>query len=84
MTFNPDHPAAHHWYAINYLVPLTRFGEAAEELRRAGIADPLSMPIRVSVGLVSYFAHRFAQAELELTGVSPSTQDPGLRVCFSD
>jgi tetratricopeptide (TPR) repeat protein len=63
---NPDHPAAHHWYAINYLVPLKRFAEASESLRRAAAADPLSMPIGVSVGLLSYFAHRFSQADREL------------------
>ena len=63
---NPEHPAAHHWYAINYLVPLKRFDEADTELRRAVGADPLSMPIRVSLGLRSYFAHRFAKARDEL------------------
>ena len=63
---NPEHPAAHHWYAINYLVPLKRFDEADTELRRAVGADPLSMPIRVSLGLRSYFAHRYAQARDEL------------------
>ena len=65
---NPEHPAAHHWYAINYLVPLKRFDEADAELRRAVGADPLSMPIRVSFGLRSYFAHRYAQARDELRG----------------
>jgi TolB-like protein/Flp pilus assembly protein TadD len=60
---NPDDPAAHHWYAINYLVPLQRFDEAKEELRRAVQADPLSMPFRVSVGLLSYFKHQFGEAE---------------------
>jgi serine/threonine-protein kinase len=63
---NPEHPTAHHWYAINYLVPLKRFDEADAELRRAVGADPLSMPIRVSLGLRSYFAHRYAQACDEL------------------
>ena len=63
---NPEHPAAHHWYAINYLVPLKRFEEADTELQRAVGADPLSMPIRVSLGLRSYFARRYAQARDEL------------------
>jgi serine/threonine-protein kinase len=63
---NPEHPVAHHWYAINYLVPLKRFDEADTELRRAVEADPLSMPIRVSLGLRSYFAHRYVQARDEL------------------
>ncbi len=63
---DPDDSAAHHWYAINFLVPLARFDEAAEELRRAVHSDPLSMPVRMSAGLMSYFAHRFADAEHDL------------------
>jgi TolB-like protein/Tfp pilus assembly protein PilF len=62
----PDHPVAHHWYAINYLVPLRRFEEATVELRRAVEADPLSMPIRTSLGMRSYFAHSFEDARREL------------------
>jgi serine/threonine-protein kinase len=63
---NPAHPSAHHWYGINYLVPLGRFAEAATELQKAVDADPLSMPIRVSVGMYHYFARRYADAEREL------------------
>ena len=63
---NPDDPSAHHWYAINYLVPLRRFEEAATELGLAAAADPLSMAIRASVGIRSYFAHDFAHADREL------------------
>ena len=63
---NPAHPAAHHWYAINYLVPLGRLAEADTELRRAIHADPLAMPIRASVGLRSYFARRYDDAAREL------------------
>jgi len=63
---NPSDPAAHHWYAINYLVPLRRFEEAAAELRRAAETDPLSTPIRASFGIRSYFAHEFDRASTEL------------------
>jgi serine/threonine-protein kinase len=63
---NPSDPAAHHWYAINHLVPLQRFDEAAEELRLAREADPLSTPIGVSGGIFSYFAHKFDEAERRL------------------
>jgi serine/threonine-protein kinase len=66
MEIGPSEPLAHHWYAINYLVPLRRFEEAAAELQRAADADPLSMPVRVTFGLRSYFAHDFARAEREL------------------
>ena len=63
---NEHHPVAHHWYAINYLVPLRRFNEAAFELRRAADADPFSAPIRASFGIRSYFAHNFPDADREL------------------
>ena len=63
---NEHHPVAHHWYAINYLVPLRRFDEAAFELRRAADADPFSAPIRASFGIRSYFAHNFPDADREL------------------
>jgi len=63
---NPDDASAHHWLAINHLVPLRRFEEAKTELGRAAAADPLSMAIRASVGIRSYFAHDWAQAEQEL------------------
>ena len=66
IALNPDDPSAHHWYAINYLVPLRRFEEAATVLRLAAAADPLSMAIRASAGIRSYFAHDFAEAEREL------------------
>jgi serine/threonine-protein kinase len=66
LDLNPGHPSAHHWYAINYLVPLQRFGEAETELRKAFEADPLSLSIRTSFGLRSYFAHRYAAAYDEL------------------
>jgi serine/threonine-protein kinase len=66
MELNAGHPAAHHWYAINYLVPLQRFDEASAELRRAIDADPLSMPIRATLGLRSYYAHEFERARREL------------------
>jgi serine/threonine-protein kinase len=66
LDLNPNHPSAHHWYAINYLVPLQRFDEAETELRRAFQADPLSLSIRTSFGMRSYFAHRYASAYDEL------------------
>jgi serine/threonine protein kinase/Flp pilus assembly protein TadD len=59
-------PLAHHWYAINHLVPLRRFSAARRELQRAAEADPLSMPIRFSFGLTSYFEEDFARAAREI------------------
>jgi serine/threonine-protein kinase len=57
---------AHHWYAINCLVPLGRFVEARHELQRATDADPLSMAIRFSHGVARYFADEFIDAEREI------------------
>jgi eukaryotic-like serine/threonine-protein kinase len=64
----PDAPSAHHWYAINHLVPRGRFEEAEAELRYALAADPLSPPISATFGLRSYFAHRYEAAIEELSG----------------
>jgi eukaryotic-like serine/threonine-protein kinase len=63
-----DGPSAHHWYAINYLVPLGRFDEADRHLRRALDADPLSAPISASIGLRAYFAGDYDQALADLSG----------------
>lgn len=54
--------SAQRWHAINYRVPLRRFDEALEELRQAQEADPLSLTLRMSVGLTLYFANRFNEA----------------------
>jgi eukaryotic-like serine/threonine-protein kinase len=66
MQLSPNDPVGHHWYAINYLVPLGRFELARRELQHALDADPLSTPIHLSVGLASYFAHDFARARQEI------------------
>jgi serine/threonine-protein kinase len=72
---NSNHPDAHHWYAINYLVPMKRFEEARRELERAVEADPLSTPIRVSCGLHLYFARQYEEALQELR--QTVVRDPG-------
>jgi serine/threonine-protein kinase len=79
-SLNPRDPVAHHWYAINYLVPLGRFDLARSELARAAEADPLSMPIRMSVGLTSYFAHDFERARHELE--ESLELDPGASTAY--
>ncbi len=64
---NSSYPTAHHWYAINHLVPLGRFQEAHEELNRALELDPLALAIKTSVGMTSYFAGDFDVASRELS-----------------
>ena len=63
---NPSYPTAHHWYAINHLVPRGRFEDAVKELQRALELDPLALAIRTSLGMTSYFAARYDDAVDEL------------------
>jgi serine/threonine protein kinase/tetratricopeptide (TPR) repeat protein len=63
----PSYPTAHHWYAINHLVPVGRFDEATEELRHALDLDPLAIAIKNSVGMKCYFAGRYDDAVRELS-----------------
>jgi eukaryotic-like serine/threonine-protein kinase len=62
----PSYPTAHHWYAINHLVPRGRFEEATVELRRALELDPLALAIRTSIGMKSYFSAQYDDAVREL------------------
>jgi serine/threonine-protein kinase len=63
----PSYPTAHHWYAINHLVPVGRFDEATEELRHALDLDPLAIAIKTSVGMKCYFAGQYDDAVRELS-----------------
>jgi serine/threonine protein kinase/tetratricopeptide (TPR) repeat protein len=63
----PSYPTAHHWYAINHLVPTGRFDEATEELRCALALDPLALAIKTSLGINAYFAGQRDNAVRELT-----------------
>lgn len=64
---SPSYPTAHHWYAINHLVPVGRFDEATEELRLALNLDPLAIAIKTSVGMKCYFAGQYDDAVRELS-----------------
>ncbi|HFE63804.1 MAG TPA: tetratricopeptide repeat protein [Caldithrix sp.] len=59
---NPNYATAHHWYAINYLVPLSRFNEAMKEINKALHLDPISLVINTTVGLVHYYKGNYDQA----------------------
>ncbi len=67
ISVNPSYPTAHHWYAINHLVPLGRFDEATDALHRALDLDPLSLAIKTSLGIKSYFAGQYDDAVRELS-----------------
>ncbi len=56
---DPRYPTAHHWYALNCLVPLGRFAEAAAAVGRARVLDPLSPVVVSGVGVQRYFARDY-------------------------
>lgn len=60
---NPNYAIAHHWYAINYLVPMGRFDEAIDEVKKALDLDPISLVINTTVGLVHYYAREYDKAK---------------------
>jgi serine/threonine-protein kinase len=59
---NQNYPTAHHWLALNVLVPLQRFQEAQDELQRALERDPLSRAVTTSMGMAAYYSGRYADA----------------------
>ena len=63
---DPKYPTAHHWYAINWLVPMRRFEDAEREIRLAQESDPLSPAIQASLGLVHSFSGNLVEAVAEL------------------
>jgi serine/threonine-protein kinase len=67
IALSPSYATAHHWYAINLLVPLGRFGHAREHLHSALELDPLSLAIRTTLGITAYFAGQYDDAVRELT-----------------
>ena len=75
LMLNPQHPSAHHRYAIDCLTPQGRFAEASAELDQARALDPLSLVVNTSIGLPSYFGRRYEEAiaaYLKALGLDPS------------
>ena len=67
IALRPGYPTAHHWYAINHLVPLGRFAEATTELRLALESDPLALAVKTTLGMKAYFAGQYDEAVEALT-----------------
>jgi serine/threonine-protein kinase len=63
IALNPQYPTAKQWYAMNCLAPRGRFQDALEQLENARKLDPLSLAVRISVGLVWLFARDAERAE---------------------
>jgi len=58
---NPRYATAHHWFGY-CLGPMGRYEESYTEVKRAVRLDPHSLMIRVSLGVVSWWARRYDQA----------------------
>ena len=58
----PEYAGAHHWYAINFLAPLSRFEVAIKEIKKALELEPSSLAINATVGLTYYFARQYDTA----------------------
>jgi TolB-like protein/DNA-binding winged helix-turn-helix (wHTH) protein/Flp pilus assembly protein TadD len=61
LELNPSYAAARHWFA-EYLMVRGRLDEARAQMLQARRLDPLSPRITLDVGLLDYFAGRYAQA----------------------
>ncbi|MFL6337079.1 MAG: protein kinase domain-containing protein [Pyrinomonadaceae bacterium] len=59
---NPNYANGHYYYALNYLLPMGRFDEALEEMRRAEELDPSSAIIKTNVGLIYYYMRQYDRA----------------------
>jgi serine/threonine-protein kinase len=57
-----EYAVAHHWLALNVLVPLQRFTEAEHELQLALERDPLSRAITTGIAMTSYYSGRYDDA----------------------
>ncbi len=58
---NPGYPTVRHWYG-EFLMAMSRFEEAQEELARAHVLDPLSLSIGTGAGWISYFLGKYDEA----------------------
>jgi tetratricopeptide (TPR) repeat protein len=64
LALSPNYPTARQWYA-QHLVTSGRSEEAIEQVHLAADLDPLSLIIRSSCGLITYYAGRFEEARSE-------------------
>jgi len=62
MELNPQYPTARQWFAMNFLVPRSRFDEARAELDAVSEIDPLSPVLGVSFGVLEFYGRNWAAA----------------------
>ena len=77
ISLNPNHAAAHHWYANN-LALRGRFDEATAEIGRARLLDPNSLPVAVGAAAFLYFARRYDRALAALAVATEMDSTSGL------
>jgi tetratricopeptide (TPR) repeat protein len=62
-----EYATAHHWLALNVLVPLQRFTEAETELQLALERDPLSRAVTTGIAMTAYYGERYDEAVEDFT-----------------
>jgi serine/threonine-protein kinase len=76
LELNPSYALAHHWYA-DYLTAMGRPREAAAEIARAYVLEPLSILIHRDIAWHMFFERRYDDAIAHLEGTL--AMDPGYR-----
>jgi TolB-like protein/Tfp pilus assembly protein PilF len=62
---DPGYAIAHYWYA-EYLMAMSRTGEAVRRVEHSLVLDPLNSVINASVGMIRYLAHDYDGALVAL------------------
>jgi tetratricopeptide (TPR) repeat protein len=60
-SLDPNSATAHQWRALSLLYQ-GRVGEASPEMQKALALDPISMPLNVADGMLSYYCRHFEEA----------------------
>jgi len=58
---SPDYASARHWYTW-FLIAMSRYEDAAEQIRQAQIIDPGSLILNTIVGLPHFYVGRYERA----------------------
>ncbi len=58
----PDYATAHQWYAMHYLTPTGRLGEAVMEMRKALELEPTSLIMNSFMGATLLYARQYDEA----------------------
>jgi len=69
VSLNPNDAAAHHWYAISYLLITRRFDEALHEIELARALDPMSLMIRSARAVLLSYVGRYGEGQREINEV---------------